>query len=117
MEETTKKGKGGSGMQTDTSIRVRIHSTSVDVPRLERQVIRKLVIRLLRTNTLRYYYTDSKQHGFRLTREAEATIQVEGSHFLESLTLLAKRLAQQNELSLSTEVDDQQTIATAEWKG
>ncbi|EEO3716449.1 hypothetical protein G5727_002775 [Listeria monocytogenes] len=104
-------------MQTNPPIRVRIHSTSVDVPKLERQVIRKLVIRLLRTNTLRYYYTDSKQHGFRLTRKTEETIQVEGSHFLESLTLLAKRLAQQNGLSLSTEVDDQQTITTAEWKG
>ncbi|ELD8437826.1 TPA_asm: hypothetical protein GZU98_13505 [Listeria monocytogenes] len=104
-------------MQTHPPIRVRIHSTSVDVPRLERQVIRKLVIRLLRTNTLRYYYTDSKQHGFRLTRKAEETNQVERSRFLESLTLLAKHLAQQNGLSLSTEVDDQQTITTAEWKG
>lgn len=104
-------------MQTNSPIRVRIHSTSLDVPRLERQVIRKLVIRLLRTNILRYYYTDSKQHGFRLTREAEEAIQVEGSRFWESLTLIAKRLAQQNELSLSTQVDDQQTITTAEWKG
>ncbi|EAF9608917.1 hypothetical protein ABVQ21_002808 [Listeria monocytogenes] len=89
----------------------------MDVPRLERQVIRKLAIRLLRTNTLRYYYTDSKQHGFRLTREAEETIQVEGSRFWESLTLLAKQLSLQNSLSLSTQVDDQQTITTAEWKG
>ncbi|EAC3456846.1 hypothetical protein VV27_13255 [Listeria monocytogenes] len=104
-------------MQTHPPIRVCIHSTSVDVPRLERQVIRKLVIRLLRTNTLRYYYTDSKQHGFRLTREAEETIQVEGSRFWESLTLLAKQLSLQNSLSLSTQVDDQQTITTAEWKG
>ncbi|EII4617372.1 hypothetical protein LHM76_002723 [Listeria monocytogenes] len=104
-------------MQTNPPIRVRICSTSVDVPWLERQVIRKLVIRLLRTNTLRYHYTDSKQHGFRLTREAEETIYVEGSCFWESLTLLAKRLAQQDELSLSTQVDDQQTITTAEWKG
>ncbi|EOD4727160.1 hypothetical protein ACJUAE_002789 [Listeria monocytogenes] len=104
-------------MQTNPPIRVRIHSTSVDVPRLERQVIRKLVIRLLRTNTLQYHYTNSKQHCFRLTREAEEAIHVDGSHFWESLTLLAKRLAQQNGLSLSTEVDDQQTITTAEWKG
>ncbi|EAE9169117.1 hypothetical protein ACV9TN_002920 [Listeria monocytogenes] len=104
-------------MQMDTLHRVRIHSTSMDVPRLERQVIRKLAIRLLRTNTLRYYYTDSKQHGFRLTREAEETIQVEGSRFWESLTLLAKQLSLQNSLSLSTQVDDQQTITTAEWKG
>ncbi|EAD9617457.1 hypothetical protein LSA88_002805 [Listeria monocytogenes] len=104
-------------MQTNPPIRVSIRSTSVNIPRLERQVIRKLVIRLLRTNNLRYYYTDSKQHGFRLTREAEETIQVEGSRFWESLTLIAKRLAQQNELSLSTQVDDQQTITTAEWKG
>ncbi|EIA3997730.1 hypothetical protein K7G10_002986 [Listeria monocytogenes] len=103
-------------MQMNPPIRVRIHSTSVDVPRLERQVIRKLVIRLLRTNPLRYYYTDSKQYCFRLTRKAEETIHIEGSHFWESLTLLAKHLAQQNELSLSTQVDDQQTITTAEWK-
>ncbi|HAC0982502.1 TPA_asm: hypothetical protein GY030_14670 [Listeria monocytogenes] len=51
-----------------------------------------------------------------MTREAKTTIQVEGSRFWESLTLIAKRLAQQNELSLSTQVDDQQTITTAEWK-
>lgn len=114
----TQKGKGGR-VYADKST----HSGAYplyqrSIPRLERQVIRKLVIRLLRTNTLRYqHYTDSKQRCFRVTRGAEEAIHVEGSRFWESLTLLTKQLFLRNSLSLCTIVDDQQTITTAEWKG